>query len=135
METNAPLRAIMADLEKRARADFDTHTGRVILATTVAGYIGNDSVEIHCNPPARLRVCGSSGSSLHEDLTHWNDNWLDPYWDVELAAPHPALTDARSLWTFGPSYCTDGRTEPCSEWTLEPAKTLWQSIITAVTRA
>lgn len=48
-----------------------------------------------------------------------SDNWLDPYWDVEEVTPHAALVGIRSMWTFGPSYCTDGRTEPCSEWTVE----------------
>lgn len=117
LPVNDPLRKIQLDLEQRALVDFKQHCGKILLAEIVTGYDARgNSLDIVCDPPARVRVYKTTS---HEDLQHWNDNWLDPYWDLELVTPHPALDGISSLWTFGLSYCTDGRTELCSEWTVE----------------
>lgn len=106
---------LMAAMEDKARADFDAHKDRIILALWVTGYIGNDQIDVACDPPVRLRV----SQARRDDLTHWNDDWLDPYWDVELVEPYQRLADVWGLWVFGTSYCTDGRIEN-SQWTLQP---------------
>lgn len=124
-QTNAPLLEITNSLEIKAQRDFDAHKGRILLVNVVTGYnSADDSVDILLNPPARMRVCLKINN---EDLQHWVDNWLDPYWDVDLIGEHPALADIRSMWVYGPSYCTDGRTEPSSDWALEP--TISQRIV------
>jgi hypothetical protein len=110
------LEAIQEGLEAQADQDFADHVGKVILARVVTGYNDkDDSVEVFCNPPARMRVC----KTRREDIHHWNDEFLDPYWDVEEVGAHPALVGIRSMWVFGRSYSTGGEVEPCSEWTLE----------------
>jgi hypothetical protein len=112
------LEEIQEGLEARAKADHAAHAGQIILATVVTGYNEHDdSVEVFCDPPARVRVCKAV---REDDLCHWNDHeWLDPYWDVDLVEPHPALAGIRSMWVFGQSYSTKGGVEPCSEWTVE----------------
>lgn len=110
------LREIETRLERYAESDFKAHQGKVLLAHHVDGYTEHgDSVTVRCDPPARIRVRQTS----KQDIYHWCDNWLDPYWDIEQVTPHPALAGIGSLWVYGPSYCTDGRTEPSSDWTLE----------------
>ena len=103
-------------IEALAIRDHKFHTGKVILCHQVTGYNEHDDlVDVVLDPPARMRVC----KAVNEDLQHWVDEWLDPYWDVEPLEDHPALKNIRSLWVFGPSYCTDGCVEPSTEWELE----------------
>lgn len=131
-----PMRALQAEMEAKALADYKAHEGRVLLVSTLTGYVGESgqAVTVHCDPPARVRVNrGIDKRRKSEDLRHWCDNWLDPYWDVTLIERHPALEDARGLWVFGTAYCTDGRTEPCSEWQLE-STTLLQRVADGVRR-
>lgn len=114
LPVNDPLRKIQLDLEQRALTDFKQHRHKILLVSTVTGYDQHDhQVVITCDPPARVRLYPTPG------LLHWNDDWLDPYWDLKLVSPHPALIGITSLSTFGLSYCTDGRTGLYSEWTVE----------------
>lgn len=109
-------REIELQLEQLAASDFKAHAGKILLVRTVVGYNErDDSVDILCDPPARMRV---RATCCDDDLRHWCGDWLDPYWDVDLIEPHPALTDIRSTWVFGPSYSIDGKMEP-SDWTVE----------------
>lgn len=94
-----------ADLEARAQADFLEAVGTVIEVSWVYGYNDrDDSVEVRCTPPAKVRVLPTPD----EDLQHWVDGHLDPYWNVEPAEPDERLDGLRSLWTFGPSYNNTG---------------------------
>lgn len=95
-ETKLPLAEAIA----RAHADYAAAVGTVIDAKCVIGYKGNDSVEVYPDPPARVRV----EATPHEDIEHFNDDYLDPYWNVTLVESHPALEGVRSLWVDGPSY-------------------------------
>lgn len=94
-------------LEARAMADYQTAFGaESVRANTIFGYIGSDSVEIHggAHGPFNVRVLPTNTT----DIKHWNDNHLDPYWDVELVEAHPAVPDnIRSMWIDGPSYALD----------------------------
>lgn len=95
----------MGEFEARARVDYSRHLGRELLVQVVYGYRGDDSVD--CFPvrggELRVRVAPTSDG----DLCHWNDEWLDPYWNVEvLSTEDPGVAGARSFWIFGPSYTT-----------------------------
>lgn len=66
----------------------------------VLGYRGDDSVEIQCDPPAHVEVC----ITPTDDIKRICDNHVDPYWNVRLLEPHPALDGVRGLEIYGPSY-------------------------------
>jgi hypothetical protein len=89
-------------LEAQAQADFLKAVGTVIEVQWVYGYNDrDDSVDIPCAPPAKVRVLPTPD----EDLKHWIDGrHLDPYWNVEAVEPDERLEGVRSLWVFGPSY-------------------------------
>ena len=89
------------ELEEQARKDHAEHVGKVLTVKNIQGYIGDESGDFCCNPPAKVRVLPCAHP---EDLEHWVDEWLDPYWDVELVEPHPQLEGARSFWIYGISY-------------------------------
>jgi hypothetical protein len=87
-------------MEADAIREFESVKGRIILVPMLCGYIGNDSVEIHCAPPAEVRVLPTHRSAI----LHWNDEHLDPYWDVQLVKPLRALADLRSIWFDATTY-------------------------------
>ena len=88
---------------EKAEQDHREHVGKILEVKHVQGYVNDDSVEANCNPPAKVRVLPCTHP---EDLKHQVDEWLDPYWDVELVEPHPELEGVRSLWIYGISYNT-----------------------------
>ena len=118
MNSGGPVSGMTQD-ELHAKADQDhaQALGRVLLAKVVSGYRDDECIDVICDPPARLRVAATPRLDLH----HWTcDGWLDPYWNVELVEPHPALAGMTSLWTFGPSYnITTGEIQGTSEWSFE----------------
>ena len=115
--THQVSRERMEDLEAKVLADHETFKGKVILAKVVSGYRGEDSVEVYVDPPVRCRV----EPMAKNDICHWNDEWLDPYWDIEVLEDRPELRGLRSTWTFGRSYNGEtGEGEAvCTEWTAE----------------
>jgi hypothetical protein len=94
----------MDTIEAQCLADFEMHKHKILLAKFVIGYRNDTSVEIYCTPPARVRLT----DTLEQDIAHWNDEWCDPYWDVELIEPHPALEGVGSLWVDGISRSLTG---------------------------
>jgi len=98
------------ELEARAISAFYATKGRVFRADFITGYNDNDdSVDIYPDPPALVRVI----ETARDSILRWQDDWLDPYWDVELVEPHPQLEGIRSLCVDGPSYnVKDGRVTP-----------------------
>jgi hypothetical protein len=107
-------------IEKRCLADHEEHVHKILLARFVIGYKGDNSVEIYLDQPARVRVLETSNAE--SDIFHWNDDWCDPYWDIELLEPHPQLEGVRSLWVDGPSRNIDGTeySVPKPGWTVDP---------------
>ena len=92
-------------LELLALQQYMDAVDTVIEAECVIGYRDHDSVEVYCWPPAKVRVVATT--DIEHDIYHWNDNYLDPYWDVELVEPHPQLEGLRSLWIDGPSHIAE----------------------------
>lgn len=89
--------------EARAREDFTRHLGRELLVPVVYGYAGDDSVECFPAQAQALRVRVTDTDD--RDLTHWNDDYLDPYWNVDVLSQDPSVDGVRSFWIHGPSYC------------------------------
>lgn len=94
------------ELEKLALREHADAIGTVIETTELMGCIGSTTgVDFiaTADTPFKVRVLPTSW----EDVCHWVDEWLDPYWDVILEEPHPnvpAEAQSRSLWIFGPSH-------------------------------
>ncbi|WP_321935354.1 hypothetical protein [Paraburkholderia sp. J8-2] len=94
-----------AVIEARVLGDYQQMLGKIVLVRVVSGYRGTDSVDVRLNPPAKVRVARTEEPSLK----HWNDDWCDPYWEVELVEPHPQLEGIRSIWISGNCYHLDGQ--------------------------
>ncbi len=100
-----------AVIEARVLADYQHMLGRTVLVRVVSGYRGSDSVDIRLNPPAKVRIAKTEEASLK----HWNDDWCDPYWEVEVVEPHPQLVGIRSTWISGSCYHLNGQQANASD--------------------
>jgi hypothetical protein len=89
------------EAEDKAKADYQRALGTIVIVKMISGYdengesVDRDGLEIS----VRVLPIGNA-----QDLTHWIDEYLDPYWNVEPIDKVPELTGLRSFWTFGPSY-------------------------------
>lgn len=93
--------AIRETLEELAVRFHAQHVGHLIRAAYLCGYDKHDdSVDYACNPPVVVRVLPMRP---HEGILHWNDEWLDPYWDVEVVSGEGRALTLRSTWIDGPS--------------------------------
>lgn len=105
------------DAEIEARAEYEALRGRVVLVSEVCCYTEqDDSADVPLDPPVAFRVVGTRA----EDTAHWNDDWLDPYLDVEPVDPaDPQLAGLRSFWIDGTSINpTTGERQPSPCWRL-----------------
>lgn len=94
-----------AIIEARAMRDYEQVLGKIVLVSAISGYFGNDSVDIPLPVPAKVRIDTTTESTVKR----WCDDWCDPYWEVSLVEPHPALIDVRSLWISGTCRHLDGK--------------------------
>lgn len=90
------------ELEAEARRLHSRYVGCVVLVPCVIGYLdtGHDTVERYPGtgePLFRVRILPTDNQSI----CHWNDEYLDPYWDVEPLDER--LAGLRSTWIDGPS--------------------------------
>jgi hypothetical protein len=97
-----------SELESWVIEDYQKILGETIFVSDLTGYVDDNTVDFGLKKPAKVKVVKTSMDSL----LHWNDEWLDPYWELELVEPHPALKGVRSLWMFGDSYSLDGKCGP-----------------------
>jgi hypothetical protein len=93
------------EAEDKAINDFRSMCGKVIYVKAIYGYVGDDSHDVYIedgDPWILVRITSTDES----DVCHWNDEWLDPYWNVELLIEdHPAIPEGfRSTWIHGKSY-------------------------------
>ncbi|PRD96816.1 hypothetical protein C6P88_02590 [Burkholderia contaminans] len=100
-----------AVIEARVVADYQHMLGKTVLVRVVSGYRGSDSVDIRLHPPAKVRIATTEEASLK----HWNDDWCDPYWEVEVVEPHPQLVGIRSTWISGSCYHLNGQQTNASD--------------------
>ena len=93
----------MIQADRTALALFDEVRGRIALVTHLMGYIGDDSRDFYTTEDNPFRVLIRE-DTREDDVLHQVDEFIDPYWDVELLNKHPEVpSDARSFWVFGPS--------------------------------
>jgi hypothetical protein len=114
--------------------DYMEHRGKVLLAGVLHGYgRRDDSNEWRFEPPVRVRVEPTDLQSIG----HSNDEWSDPYWDVQIVghpltysvsslAPNVTWRETerepdtlRSIWIDGISRSETGEIQH-ADWTVEP---------------
>ena len=86
-----------APLEEVALTEYNEQLGKLLEVNYICGYTGNDSGDWMCDPPIIVRLDATDRSSI----LHWNDEWLDPYWDVTLISGTLPVEGIRSLWIDG----------------------------------
>lgn len=91
-------------VHKLVLRDFNEIKGCILLVHQLTGYQDDHSIDFDLRTPAKVRVTATPQS----DLFHQIDDWVDPYWNLELVEPHPELEGIRSLWMFGHSYSVKG---------------------------
>jgi hypothetical protein len=90
-------------LEVQALQDFQRVVGKMFWAYDLHGYSGEDSIDVDLKgEPVLVRIDDTDVDSI----LHWNGEWLDPYWDVEVLTPVPEVPGLRSCWIHGHSYNT-----------------------------
>jgi hypothetical protein len=100
---------------EKARADYASVVGTIIEVPSLCGYSGEDSCEWYYDEPIRVLVLPTADG----DVTRTCDNFVDPYWNVEVielalkpeaqrfawnGEPRPLPADASSFWVDGLSY-------------------------------
>jgi hypothetical protein len=113
--------------EALALETFKKHRGKVLLVRFLDGYRGNDSCVQEFNPPVRVKVVETSRT----DILHWNDDYLDPYWDVAvLDGNREELNGLRSTWVNGPSINSlTGQIEhPGKDWSVAEDRSFFQRL-------
>jgi len=91
----------MEEIRREVLADYEAVKWRILLVRELTGYVDDDSVDFTLHTPARVRVMDTS----EEELLHRVDDWIDPYWNLDLLKLHPEIPGtATSLYMFGTSY-------------------------------
>lgn len=94
--------ASRAEGDALALAAHAARLGQLVEVNWLFGYVGDDSVEWHSDPPFVVRVEATD----RESLTRVCDQFIDPYWNVSVVEDRgiPAVATASSHWIHGPSY-------------------------------
>lgn len=110
-ERNQDLRISAAEV--LAFKDYNEIVGKIIFPNWVMAYTELDNTfDFNLNGKIPFRV---SENQMPTDIAHWNDCWLDPYWDLQEVHPGETLAylktvskfppkQVRSFWTHGFSY-------------------------------
>ena len=85
--------------EASAVADYEAVVGKETTVHWIYGYDENGN-SVDLAGPWVVRVDHAS----KDELTHWNYEFLDPYWNVTPVDDCPELKGMGSFWTHGVSY-------------------------------
>lgn len=94
-----------AEAIAKARQDYKNIVGQIIYPAWLYGYVGDtdQTVDLYVGFKVGVRVVETSDDSV----THLNDEFCDPYWDVEIVDdPDGIASNLRSAWIHGISYET-----------------------------
>ena len=84
-----------------AMLDYKTFLGKPVMPTIISGYRGDDQIDVQVDGKVIVKVVETSA----DDIAHWNDDFLDPYWNIEIIDDPQGLCEGlRSAWIFGRSY-------------------------------
>ena len=110
MQTNQSateaLQARRLQLEMLAIAEHKAAVGKLFTAEYLSGYLANTEEHVEEYVDAIVRVCPVSDDAT-SGVLHWNDSWLDPYWDVEIISSNGRLRGF-DAWVDGPSHSVHG---------------------------
>jgi len=100
------------EIAQQVIEDYKAVAGKVVLLSEVQCYDDSESLveDVVLDPPVVARI-DQYPTTDNSDLLHWNDEWLDPYLDVSILEPHPALANLRPSWTFGTCRSTKGEVQ------------------------
>ena len=108
-----------SELERKALHDYEDYVGEVLIVNLINGFTGHpdsgDSTEWELKTPVRVRVTNTD----QRDITRWNNEFIDPIWNVELVEPSEELKNGRNFWVHGISYSINGEVQPTSTWRPE----------------
>jgi hypothetical protein len=103
----------IATTEELALAEYREHAGKLLEVDYLCGYDEHDdSVDAECRAIVRV----DQNQQPHSGILHWNDEWLDQYWDVTvirmLQPPTCGVSingekrgvRLNSTWIYGPSH-------------------------------
>ena len=83
--------------------DYREHYGKLLRVSYLAGTDKNgDSIDKYVDGVLIVRLLDTNEDSV----LHWNDEWLDPYWDVEVIQGAELVVGINNPWIDGPSYNT-----------------------------
>ena len=109
-----PVEAIIVEEDPASQfvlKDYKSHAGKILLVRHIVGYVGDTDNQVELSFPAecplRVRVETGQDKVPEQGLFHRVDEWMDPYWDVEVVdLDHPSLPKEglRSAYIFGNSY-------------------------------
>ncbi len=116
----------MADIEKLARLEHQLHVGLVFHVFSVTAFRGDtdEQGDVNFNPPVKMVLLPSG----KDDLCHWTDEWMDPFWNFDFLPGDPLKARWRSCYTFGPTHSLDGTSHEASEVWLPINAVNWVQI-------
>lgn len=97
------------EAEERAHAEHKAYEGRLIRVVDIQAYL-LDTCD-YCDVSAE---CVVQVRSRQEADPHWVDEWLDPYWDVDIVE-HPQKDNIEHAWIYGRSYRVDESWSPLEQ--------------------
>lgn len=107
--------ATREEIQKWALEDHAQMVGKTIFVRQFTAYYMDGSVDFSLEEPVKAKMLPTP----EMDILHWNDDWLDPYWDLEILeipkkmlVDHPKLANITSPYMFGDSYSLDGKYQP-----------------------
>ena len=108
-------------IERKCLEDYRKYAGKIVLATSFCAVIDHDSHDIDLDEPIRVRIWDKMSD---ESVINWNDDYCDPYWDVELLEPHDELDKASSVWIDGISRSAGGDVNIHRGWEIDHDQSL-----------
>lgn len=90
------------EAEAAALRSYEAHLGKVIRVGWLMHYVDSEPQELHVPGGFLVRVC----STRREDILRWmDDEYLDPYWDVEAVDDLPGPPDdGGSPWIYAKTF-------------------------------
>ena len=82
----------------RAIADYKRALGKTFAVSEVDGYEDSDSTTVQGDIVVKVL------KTSEDDVCHGDDEYIDPYWNVEVLSGPPRALALRSTWVYGPTY-------------------------------
>lgn len=93
------------ELLARVQSDFAAAAGKLVEIRWIEGQSPHGGwVFLPLDPPVVARVLPTPIT----DLAKWNEDWIDPHWNVEPVQKREEIEELKKFWVFGPSYNLNG---------------------------